>query len=73
MWSKPLYEQAKPYDGKYQLQMKEIGACVFIFWKVIFKNTMVLHTLQKQSNMNKEVKGERTFWKPESFILYLFK
>lgn len=45
----------------------------FYFWKVIFKNAMVLHTLQKQSKMNKEAKGEHPFWKPESFILYLFK
>lgn len=45
----------------------------FYFWKVIFKSITVLHTLQKQSNMNKKAKGEHTFWKPESFILYLFK
>lgn len=49
------------------------GSLYFYFWKVIFKNTTVLHTLEKQSNTNKEAKGEHTFWKPESFILYLFK
>lgn len=73
--AKSCVNRQNPTVGKYQLDNQEIGTCIFIFESCFFffKNIAVWHSLQKESNMNKEGKGEHIFWKPESFILYLFK
>lgn len=73
MWGKALCEQAKPYNGKYQVEMREIGACISIFENWLLGTSQRYYTWQKQSDTIKEAKGERMFWKPESFISYLFQ